>query len=371
MSQPESIKPKQAKNKKLMLVRYGRMGHLGWFEHNESHVPKTSSRVVVKTDRGLELGEIVGPYCYRSGNFKFSPDQVKNYFGPEVDGDLVMTGGEFVRHATGQDLSEERHLNQSAEEEIKCCRQFVKEMDLSMKVVDSEHLFGGERVIFYFVAESRVDFRELVKRLAKEYQTRIEMRQIGARDEAKLIADYETCGMECCCRKFLKILKPVNMRMAKLQKATLDPSKISGHCGRLKCCLRYEDQTYTQLKKKLPRKNTLVETKQGKGKVIDQQVLTQLVVIHGEKGAIFTVPVEEITILKEASVHKDKKKSIKEEQRGQVEKQGISDSEKPLAENRQASSEENGGEKDSGSNESHNTQQDADKSELTGEEDGS
>ena len=123
-----------------------------------------------------------------------------------------------------------------------------------MKIVDAEHIFGGERIVFYFMAEGRVDFRELVRKLAQEYQTRIEMRQIGSRDEAKLLGDVESCGQECCCLQFLQLLKPVNMRMAKMQKATLDPSKISGYCGRLKCCLRYEDETYMDLKKSLPRK---------------------------------------------------------------------------------------------------------------------
>jgi cell fate regulator YaaT (PSP1 superfamily) len=142
-----------------------------------------------------------------------------------------------------------------------------------------------------------VDFRELVKNLAHEYQTRIEMRQIGSRDEAKLLGDVESCGQECCCIRFLKMLKPVNMRMAKMQKATLDPSKISGYCGRLKCCLRYEDETYTELKRHLPRKNTKVKTKDGYGKVVDTQILTQLVVVEYDDGEKAAMPVDEIEII--------------------------------------------------------------------------
>jgi cell fate regulator YaaT (PSP1 superfamily) len=167
-----------------------------------------------------------------------------------------------------------------------------------MKIVDAEHVFGGERIIFYFMAEGRVDFRDLVKDIAHEYQTRIEMRQIGSRDEAKLLADYETCGQECCCRRFLKALKPVNMRMAKMQKATLDPAKISGYCGRLKCCLRYEDKTYTELKQNLPRKNTMVRTKHGQGKVLDSQILTQLVLVEHDGGTKVAVPLEELEIIR-------------------------------------------------------------------------
>jgi hypothetical protein len=123
------------------------------------------------------------------------------------------------------------------------------------------------------------------------------MRQIGSRDEAKLLGDVESCGRECCCLQFLQLLKPVNMRMAKMQKATLDPSKISGFCGRLKCCLRYEDETYTHLKQCLPRKGVLVQTKKGEGKVFDTQILTQLVVVEYENGERAAYPLEEITVL--------------------------------------------------------------------------
>jgi len=123
------------------------------------------------------------------------------------------------------------------------------------------------------------------------------MRQIGSRDAAKIAADIEICGQACCCARFLKILKPVNMKMAKLQKATLDPSKISGYCGRLKCCLRYEDHTYRELVRRLPRKRTRVKTSQGEGFVVDAQVLTQLVSIRADDGTVFAVPVDEIEII--------------------------------------------------------------------------
>jgi hypothetical protein len=177
------------------------------------------------------------------------------------------------------------------------CRKIVRDMGLPMKVIEADHIFGGERIVFYFMSETRVDLRELVKKVAHEYQTRIEMRQIGSRDEAQLLGDYETCGQECCCKKFLKALKPVNMRMAKMQKATLDPSKISGYCGRLKCCLRYEDETYTELKRRLPRKNTRVRSQHGDGRVIDSQILTQLIMVEFDDGRRIAVPLEELDIL--------------------------------------------------------------------------
>jgi len=298
MAEKQAIKPKQAKSKKYMLVRHGRMSTLGFFEHSETHIPKVPTRVVVKTERGLELGHLVGQLCpYRGGQFKLSPDQVKEYFDKSDIELPVAPAGKVIRFATASDVSEERHLRKNTEQQIECCRRFVKELGLSMKIVDAEHIFGGERIIFYFMSDSRVDFRELVKKLAHEYQSRIEMRQVGSRDEAKLLGDVESCGQQCCCQAFLKALKPVNMRMAKMQKATLDPSKISGYCGRLKCCLRYEDQTYTELKKLLPRKNTKVKTPHGEGKVVDTQILTQLVVVEHEGGTRTAVSVDELELI--------------------------------------------------------------------------
>jgi len=291
-------KTKQSKNKKYMLVRYGRMNLLGWFKHNEINIPQMPARVVVKTEKGLELGYLVGQCgCYRAGQFKLNRAQVKKYFeNSDVDFSEEVTGS-FIRYATADDLSEEKHLEKIAEEKIRHCKQFIRELDLPMKIVDAEHIFGGERIIFYFMADCRVDFRALVKKLSQEYQTRIEMRQIGSRDEAKMLGDMESCGQPCCCKRFLKVLKPVNMRMAKMQKATLDPSKISGYCGRLKCCLRYEDESYTELKKRLPRKNTIVKTKYGQGRVVDTQILTQLVVVEFENGEKSAVGIEEIEIV--------------------------------------------------------------------------
>ena len=298
MSQGEATKQKGGKGKKLMLVRYGRLGYLGWFEHNLNRMPKRYSQVVIKTKRGLEIGELVGPFSYRGGDFKSSGKQVAEYFSNSPHRDYPMTeGGTFVRFATPDDLMEEEHLKASAQEELKCCERFAKEMELGMKVIDAEHLFGGERIVIYFTSDGRVDFRELVRRLAREYQTRIELRQVGSRDGARLISDFESCGQECCCRRFLKILAPVSMRMAKLQKATLDPSKISGHCGRLKCCLRYEDETYKDLKERLPKKNALVKTPTGTGRVIEVQVLTQLIVVQDDEGKREAFGIEDIEII--------------------------------------------------------------------------
>ncbi|MHC5083548.1 MAG: PSP1 domain-containing protein [Planctomycetota bacterium] len=299
MSQDEN-KPKTHKPAaKQMLVRYGQMGTLGWFEHHEHHIPKTHTHVVIKTERGLELGQVVGEHCYKGGQFKSSAEQVENYYCNRTKDFPLGEGGQFVRFATIEDIHEAEHLEKNAINEAKCCQRIAGELNLEMKIIEAEHLFGGERIIFYFTSEGRVDFRDLVKRLAREYQTRIELRQIGSRDEARLISDYESCGQQCCCSRFLKILEPVNMRMAKLQKATLDPSKISGHCGRLKCCLRYEDETYMTLKKSLPKRGAMVFTPKGQGKVVDMQILTQLVVVQDQLGDRQAWPVDEIAASQE------------------------------------------------------------------------
>jgi cell fate regulator YaaT (PSP1 superfamily) len=298
MSSVDNTKSKGQKSAKQMLVSYGRIGTLGWFEHHEAHISKLCAHVVVKTKRGLELGKIVGVQNYRGGQFKSSPQQVEQYHCNRTKDYPLGDGGRFVRFATQQDLSEQRHLEKNAIGEAKTCQRITEELGLKMKIVEAEHLFGGERIIFYFTSENRVDFRELVRQLAREYQTRIELRQIGSRDEARLISDYESCGQQCCCSRFLKILEPVNMRMAKLQKATLDPSKISGHCGRLKCCLRYEDENYLELKRKMPHRSTPVQTPKGPGKVVDTQILTQLVIVQSESGDRQAWPLDEIQILK-------------------------------------------------------------------------
>ncbi len=337
MAKDTAVKHWQAKNKKYMLVRYGRMDTLGWFEHHQAGIPRMPARVVIKTNKGLQLGKIVGQLCpYKAGQFKLSNEQVKKYFETSEIEFTSEPIGRVIRLATATDISEERHLRKISEEEIECCKRFVKDLNLSMKIVDVDHIFGGERIIFYFMAESRVDFRELVKKLAQEYQTRIEMRQIGSRDEAKLLGDVESCGQQCCCQRFLKALKPVNMRMAKMQKATLDPSKISGYCGRLKCCLRYEDKTYTDLKKQLPNKSTRVKTPHGMGKIVDTQILTQLVVVEHEDSRRITFGLEEVEIIPSPPASKKKPPDTRPDKQQQTPKP-VAEKQQPKSQDKQSS----------------------------------
>ncbi len=158
----------------------------------------------------------------------------------------------------------------------------------------SSTCFGGERIVFYFLAEKRVDFRELVKSLAREFHTRIELRQIGVRDEAKLLADYGDCGKPVCCNTHMAVMPPVSMRMAKLQKSTLDPSKISGRCGRLKCCLRFEQDVYEEFQKELPPVGSRVVTSKGQGRVLAQEILARRLLVEFEDGRRLPVPVDEV-----------------------------------------------------------------------------
>jgi cell fate regulator YaaT (PSP1 superfamily) len=289
---PRGSKPGDGKRQSI-LIRYGKMKMLAELSCTEKILQSGTKHVIVNTDRGMEIAEVVS--CYQcTADSMLTPEKVESYCR-QSDADYPLTHqGKIVRIATEQDVKEQRHLDANVKNEIRFCEDLIGEMNLPMQLVDAEHLFGGERIIFYFMSEGRVDFRDLVKQLAQQYQTRIEMRQVGARDEARLIADYETCGRICCCKSFLKILQPVNMRMAKQQKATLDPSKISGRCGRLKCCLRYEDIVYCELKKKLPRRNTCVLTEKGYGIVIETQILTQLVKVRLVDEKIIAVAMNEI-----------------------------------------------------------------------------
>jgi cell fate regulator YaaT (PSP1 superfamily) len=271
------------------------MANVGEFRHNLDQPLKPGRKVVIRTERGVELGEVLAEVTDDGGRPDgVAPDRLEQYIRDNGNDYPFRRGGRILREAGEQDIIDHRHLHSQAREQAAFCMEQARQLKLDMKVVTVEHLLGGERIVFYFSAENRVDFRELVKRLAGEYRTRIEMRQVGARDEARLVADYERCGQRCCCQQYLKHLQPVSMRMAKLQKATLDPTKISGRCGRLMCCLRYEDDGYRDLKSKLPRKNTYVRSESCVGRVVDGQVLTQLVKVQLSDGTFAVIPNEEI-----------------------------------------------------------------------------
>jgi cell fate regulator YaaT (PSP1 superfamily) len=275
-------------------VRFGYMRLIGEFRYAPGMLFGCGCKVVVQTNRGIELGEQVSLTCTGCDK-SIDRKQMMNYVrqsGPEF---MELKSGKILRVATSQDLDEAKHLDQNAARQLKHARELASELGLAMKFVTCEHLLGGERLIFYFMSEERVDFRDLVRQLAQEYHTRIEMHQVGARDEARLVADYEICGRECCCKNFLKKLRRVTMRMAKVQKATLDPTKVSGRCGRLRCCLRYEHEGYEELNAKLPRAGTRIRTPDGIATIRDRQILTQLLnVQYDGQTDLETIPIEDV-----------------------------------------------------------------------------
>jgi cell fate regulator YaaT (PSP1 superfamily) len=259
------------------IARHGAMRFLGEYEVPPGLEVRRFDRVVLKTERGLEAGEVLCPA---------TPQAVALLAEP--------TRGQVVRQMTPEDHDRVEHLKQLQKKEYDAGRKMIAEHRLAMQLIDVEHLFGGERIVFFFLAEKRVDFRELVKSMAREFQARIELRQVGIRDEAKLLADFGDCGKPVCCNTHMAVMPPVSMRMAKLQKSTLDPSKISGRCGRLKCCLRFEQDVYEEFQKELPPVGSRVLTQKGQGRVLAQEILARRVLLEFEDGRRLPVAADEI-----------------------------------------------------------------------------
>jgi len=260
------------------VVWYGSMAFVGEFDSKVSDLAQ-GTHVVVRSPRGTELGKILCP----------SDDRLDPEF---------KNAGHILRVATESDVHRQSYIDKSlVPTEAIYCRARIEERKLPMKIVGVDHLFGGDKIVFYFLAEGRVDFRDLVRDLAKRFETRIELTQIGVRDEARLLGDYNYCGRPLCCRTFMKRLETVTMKMAKNQKATLDPSKISGRCGRLMCCLRFENEVYAEFKKKLPKKGSHVQAGNVSGKVIKLDVLQQTVTMAVPNTGTVTVAAEETKVI--------------------------------------------------------------------------
>jgi cell fate regulator YaaT (PSP1 superfamily) len=212
---------------------------------------KHGDHVIVETSRGVELGIV------RNGLIEVSEKEFGRGIKP------------VIRIATPEDIQREKENRNSSGEAVRLCKQKIEEYELQMKLIDAEYTFDGSKLIFYFTAEKRVDFRELVKDLAGHFRTRIELRQIGVRDETRILGGFGTCGRELCCKGWLTDFEPVSIKMAKVQNLSLNPSKISGCCGRLMCCLKYENDIYLELKIGLPDVGEIVETKEGVAKVCE------------------------------------------------------------------------------------------------------
>ena len=247
------------------IVRYGTMRNLGVMASRSEDQFRRGMEVVVRTDRGLEVGQVL---CESTEDALSHLDQPAN--------------GTIVRAVSAEDATDIDAIDAARLLNIETCKRHAKKLGLAMKLVDVEQLLGRQRMVVYYLSEDRVDFRELVKVLAGEFKTRVEMKQIGARDEAKLLADYGDCGKPVCCNNHLVKMPPVSMKMAKLQKATLDPTKISGRCGRLKCCLRYEFDTYLDIQRELPKVGSHIVTRNGKARVVAQQIIAQQLLVETE-----------------------------------------------------------------------------------------
>jgi len=259
------------------VLRYGSTRAVGLFAPRGQDRYPRGARVIARTPRGLEAAEVLA---------EATDEQAK----------LLESapGGQIMREMSVEDANELTHLQQREATAFETCRKHVARLGLPMQLVDLEHVFGGERLVIYYLSEERVDFRDLVKALASEFQTRIEMRQIGVRDEAKLLADYGDCGQPVCCGTFLSEMPPVSMKMAKVQKATLDPTKISGRCGRLKCCLRYEYDTYEDLQRDLPPIGSDIVTTNGRARVLAQEILAQQLLVAMEDNRRILIPASDV-----------------------------------------------------------------------------
>ncbi len=239
-------------------VRFKKAGKIYYFDPDDIDV-KFNDFVVVETARGIEFGHVV-----------VGPKEV-------TEDEIVAPLKKVIRVALDEDFDIHRENKRKASEAIVICQQKVEEHGLSMKLVDVEYTFDNNKVIFYFTADGRVDFRELVKDLAAIFKTRIELRQIGVRDEAKMVGGIGPCGKIVCCGQFLGEFEPVSIKMAKEQSLSLNPTKISGLCGRLMCCLKYEHEVYEELLTKMPQIGAIVNTPEGRGTVVETFTLLEKV----------------------------------------------------------------------------------------------
>lgn len=238
-------------------VRFRHGGKVYYFQPGANQIEK-GDQVVVETSRGVEYGLVVQGLRLAS------------------EEDVVAPVRTILRKATQKDEEVNRRNIESEKEAMEICREKIAKHGLEMKLVECEYTFDGNKILFYFTAEGRVDFRELVKDLASVFKTRIELRQIGVRDEARACPGMGVCGRPFCCQTFLPDFIPVSIKMAKDQNLSLNPTKISGACGRLMCCLKYEESTYEDLTRGLPAEGDLVQTPDGAGEVLHVNVLRQL-----------------------------------------------------------------------------------------------
>ena len=287
---------------KVIGVRFRTAGKIYFFDPGRLHIKK-GDHVIVETARGIEYGTVVGEMR-------------------EVEEDKVIQPLKPVlRTATQKDMEQEAANKGKEKEAFKICLEKIKKHNLEMKLIDAEYTFDNNKVLFYFTADGRIDFRELVKDLASVFKTRIELRQIGVRDETKVVGGIGICGRALCCHTYLSEFIPVSIKMAKEQNLSLNPTKISGVCGRLMCCLKNEEETYEDLNRRLPNVGDFVTTDDGyKGEVQSVNVLRQLVKVVIEKDDEKEIQEYKVSQLRFKRKHKHTKVEVNDEELKKLEK---------------------------------------------------
>ena len=271
-------------------VRFKDVGKIYYFDPNS--VPlKIGDYVIVETARGVECGQVA-----------MANKQLE-------DTEILFPLKKMIRKATEKDLECLKQNKEKEKKAFKICEEKILQHNLDMKLVDVEYTLDNNKILFYFTADGRVDFRALVKDLASVFRTRIELRQIGVHDEAKMLGGIGVCGRPFCCSSFLGEFQPVSIKMAKEQGLSLSPVKISGTCGRLMCCLKYEQDAYSDLLRKTPKVGAIVNTPDGKGTVVEQNLITGVLKVSldkSENAAPSTYTVKQVKIIKDAQIRLDK-----------------------------------------------------------------
>lgn len=281
---------------KVVGVRFKKAGKVYYFDPDQFKID-TGTNVIVETARGIEFGEAV-----------INTREV-------TDEEIVAPLKKVMRIATEEDVKHAADNSSKEKEAFATCLQKIREHNLEMKLIDVEYTFDNNKILFYFTADGRVDFRELVKDLAAIFKTRIELRQIGVRDESKMMGGIGVCGRVLCCSSYLGEFQPVSIKMAKEQGLSLNPTKISGTCGRLMCCLKYEQDAYESIIKKAPKVGAIVETPEGQGVVVAVYLIKETVKVRLDKGNdtdLVAYKMDQVKLIKDVSAHDDSEAEIDE-----------------------------------------------------------
>ncbi|MFH1673037.1 MAG: regulatory iron-sulfur-containing complex subunit RicT [Pseudomonadota bacterium] len=284
--------------KKVVGIKFKQEGKTYDFDAGP-YVLDRGDYVIVETERGLGFGTVYTPS--KEIDLNKTRKDLKKIFRP----------------ANEDDIRQHLHNLEVEKKAYQSCLQHIRELSIVMNLVDVECLFDGSKIILYFTADGRVDFRELVKKLVHEFSVRIEMRQVGVRNKAKMCGGLGRCGREICCASFIDQFYPVSVKMAKIQALSLNPTKISGACGRLMCCLAFEYDTYCELKNKFPNCGTIVQTEKGKGKVVRQELLRGFVGVQLDEGTAAEFSLNEIKEVKQIRGLKKKRSPRNRHSKGQ------------------------------------------------------